>query len=41
VVVLFDEADVLFAKRSEIKDSHDRYANLVISYLLGNYSSWN
>jgi hypothetical protein len=33
-VLLFDEADALFGKRSEIKDSHDRYANLEISYLL-------
>jgi hypothetical protein len=33
-VLLFNEADALFGKRSEIKDSHDRYANLEISYLL-------
>jgi hypothetical protein len=33
-VLLFDEADALFGKRSEVKDSHDRYANLEISYLL-------
>ena len=33
-ILLFDEADALFGKRSEIKDSHDRYANLEISYLL-------
>jgi SpoVK/Ycf46/Vps4 family AAA+-type ATPase len=31
---LFDEADALFGKRSEVKDSHDRYANIEISYLL-------
>jgi vesicle-fusing ATPase len=31
---LFDEADALFGKRTEVKDSHDRYANLEISYLL-------
>jgi len=33
-VLLFDEADALFGKRSEVKDSHDRYANVEISYLL-------
>jgi SpoVK/Ycf46/Vps4 family AAA+-type ATPase len=33
-VLLFDEADALFGKRSEIRDSHDRYANIEISYLL-------
>lgn len=33
-ILFFDEADALFGKRSEIKDSHDRYANLEISYLL-------
>jgi hypothetical protein len=33
-VLLFDEADALFGKRSEVKDSHDRYANIEISYLL-------
>ena len=33
-LLLFDEADALFGKRSEIRDSHDRYANLEISYLL-------
>lgn len=33
-ILLFDEADALFGKRSEIKDAHDRYANLEISYLL-------
>src|SRR5262249_34401143 len=34
VVLLFDEADALFGKRSEVKDSHDRYANIEVSYLL-------
>ena len=34
VVLLFDEADALFGKRTEVRDSHDRYANLEISYLL-------
>lgn len=33
-LLLFDEADALFGKRSEVKDSHDRYANIEISYLL-------
>ncbi|HWU87960.1 MAG TPA: AAA family ATPase [Kofleriaceae bacterium] len=33
-ILLFDEADALFGKRSEIKDSHDRYANIEINYLL-------
>jgi hypothetical protein len=33
-LLLFDEADALFGKRSEVRDSHDRYANLEISYLL-------
>lgn len=33
-VLLFDEADALFGKRSEVKDSRDRYANLEVSYLL-------
>jgi SpoVK/Ycf46/Vps4 family AAA+-type ATPase len=34
VVLFFDEADALFGKRSEVKDSHDRYANIEINYLL-------
>ena len=34
VILFFDEADALFGKRSEIRDSHDRYANLEVSYLL-------
>ena len=33
-ILFFDEADALFGKRSEIKDSHDRYANIEVSYLL-------
>ena len=33
-MLLFDEADALFGKRSEVKDSHDRYANLEVGYLL-------
>jgi hypothetical protein len=34
VLLLFDEADALFGKRSDVKDSHDRYANIEVSYLL-------
>lgn len=33
-ILFFDEADALFGKRSEVRDSHDRYANIEISYLL-------
>jgi ATP-dependent 26S proteasome regulatory subunit len=33
-ILLFDEADALFGKRSEVKDSHDRYGNIEVSYLL-------
>jgi SpoVK/Ycf46/Vps4 family AAA+-type ATPase len=33
-ILFFDEADAMFGKRSEISDSHDRYANLEVSYLL-------
>ena len=33
-VLFFDEADVLFAKRTEVKDAHDRYANVEVAYLL-------
>jgi hypothetical protein len=33
-VLLFDEADALFGKRSDVKDSHDRYANIEVAYLL-------
>lgn len=34
-VLLFDEADALFGKRTEVSDAHDRYANLETAYLLG------
>jgi AAA+ superfamily predicted ATPase len=34
VILFFDEADALFGKRSEVKDAHDRYANVEIGYLL-------
>lgn len=33
-ILFFDEADALFGKRSEVRDSHDRYSNIEISYLL-------
>jgi len=33
-ILFFDEADALFGKRSEVKDSHDRYANTEVTYLL-------
>lgn len=33
-VLLFDEADAIFGKRSEVKDAHDRYANIEVGYLL-------
>ncbi|NEO85806.1 MAG: ATP-binding protein [Spirulina sp. SIO3F2] len=34
VILLFDEADALFGKRSEVRDSHDRHANVEVAYLL-------
>lgn len=39
-VLLFDEADALFGKRSEVKDSHDRYANIELAYLLQRMESY-
>jgi len=33
-ILLFDEADAIFGKRTEVKDAHDRYANIEVSYLL-------
>jgi SpoVK/Ycf46/Vps4 family AAA+-type ATPase len=33
-ILFFDEADAMFGKRSKIKDSHDRYANIEVNYLL-------
>jgi hypothetical protein len=41
VVLFFDEADALFGKRSEVKDSHDRYANIEINYLLQRLEAYN
>ncbi len=39
-VLLFDEADALFGRRSEVRDSRDRYANLEVSYLLQRLESY-
>ena len=39
-LLLFDEADALFGKRSEVKDSHDRYANIEVGYLLQRMESF-
>lgn len=40
VILLFDEADALFGKRSEVRDSHDRHANIEVSYLLQRMESY-
>ncbi|MFI0977404.1 ATP-binding protein [Streptomyces sp. NPDC021093] len=40
-VLLFDEADAVFGKRSEVKSSHDRYANLESAYLLQRLEAFN
>ncbi|MCM0679077.1 ATP-binding protein, partial [Micromonospora phytophila] len=39
-VLLFDEADTLFGKRTEVRDSHDRYANLEVGYMLQRMESF-
>lgn len=39
-VLFFDEADALFGKRSDVKDSHDRYANVEVGYLLQKIESY-
>ena len=39
-ILFFDEADALFGKRSEVKDAHDRYANVEIGYLLQRMESY-
>lgn len=39
-ILLFDECDALFGKRTEVKDSHDRYANIEINYLLQRLESY-
>ncbi len=41
VILFFDEADALFGKRSEVKDSHDRYANIEVNYLLQRMESYS
>jgi len=40
-ILFFDEADAIFGKRSEVKDAHDRYANIEISYLLQRIEVYN
>ncbi len=40
-VLLFDEADALFGKRSEVRDAHDRYANIEVAYLLQRIESFD
>jgi hypothetical protein len=40
-ILFFDEADALFGKRSEVKDSHDRYANIEVNYLLQRLESFH
>ncbi len=40
VILLFDEADALFGKRSEVKDSNDRHSNAEVSYLLQRMESY-
>ncbi|MCA9930650.1 MAG: ATP-binding protein, partial [Anaerolineales bacterium] len=40
-ILFFDEADAIFGKRSEVKDAHDRYANIEISYLLQRMESYD
>jgi SpoVK/Ycf46/Vps4 family AAA+-type ATPase len=39
-ILFFDEADALFGKRSDVKDSHDRYANTEVAYLLQRLESF-
>jgi hypothetical protein len=39
-ILFFDEADALFGKRTEVRDSHDRYANIEVSYLLQRMESY-
>ncbi len=40
-ILFFDEADALFGKRTEVRDSHDRYANTEVSYLLQKLESFH
>lgn len=39
-ILFIDEADALFGKRTEVKDSHDRYANQELNYMLGKISKY-
>ncbi len=41
VILFFDEADALFGKRTEVKDAHNRYANMEVSYLLQRIEEYN
>jgi SpoVK/Ycf46/Vps4 family AAA+-type ATPase len=40
-VLLFDEAEALFGKRTDVKDSHDRYANIEVGYLLQHLEAYS
>ena len=40
-ILFFDEADALFGKRTDVRDSHDRYANVEVSYLLQRLESFS
>ena len=40
-MLLFDEADAIFGKRSEVRDAHDRYANIESAYLLQRMESFD
>jgi ATPase family associated with various cellular activities (AAA) len=41
ILLLFDEADALFGKRTEVNDAHDRYANIEVDYVLQRMESFN
>jgi ATPase family associated with various cellular activities (AAA) len=41
ILLLFDEADALFGKRTEVRDAHDRYANIEIDYILQRMETFN
>jgi SpoVK/Ycf46/Vps4 family AAA+-type ATPase len=40
LILFFDEADALFGKRTDVRDSHDRYANIEVSYLLAKMEAY-
>jgi len=40
-ILFFDEADAVFGKRSEVKDAHDRYANIEVAYMLQKMESYD